>query len=90
MANYKIYMGNDITDNGMLICCYSNKLPFLCFCSLEEFTALLTMPRRANLLADNARKAREACKMVKIDQTADLMSLPGPSGIPPDTFTNLI
>ena len=44
MANYKIYMGNDIIDNGMLICCYSNKLPFLCSGSLEEFTALLTMP----------------------------------------------
>ena len=80
-----------MTDKGMLICCYSNKLPFLCFCSLEEFTALLTMPRRVNQLADNARNAREACKMVRIDQTAAaLMSLPGPSGIPPDTFTDLI
>ena len=44
------------------------------------------MPRRANKLADNARKAREACKMVRIYQTAALMSLPDPSGIPLDTF----
>ncbi len=50
------------------------------------------MPRRrkrANQLADNARKARKKVRIEEDDQTAAMVSLPGPSGIPPDTFTNL-